>query len=268
MNNLAALLRDRGNLDAAERLHEQAIILQRELFGPRHATIAASLNNLGRVSASRGDYARAEALFRQSLEMNRAVHSEDHVHVATTHGNLATVLFKQGKADEAEPYFREAVTKGRELLGRRHPLVGGYLLNFVKSHSWDKDDAEPHDMFEEAVAIYEEVFGHTSVMTQRAIDDHVAFCMKREEFDRAERHLAARLEQARTSHDPSRDRRGLLLSLRGQCLSSLGRHEDAQILLREAIELLTETRGFDAPETVVARNALSDSRIKQDGSSR
>ena len=78
MNNLGALLEDRGNLDEAEPLYRDALEGKRETLGATHPSTLASINNLGALLKAKGDLDGAEPLLREALQGRRETLSDRH----------------------------------------------------------------------------------------------------------------------------------------------------------------------------------------------
>ena len=56
-------------------LREEALALERDLYGPRSARVAQSLRDLGSLYSLSGDLQRADALLREHLEVSRRLHA-------------------------------------------------------------------------------------------------------------------------------------------------------------------------------------------------
>lgn len=55
MNNLALTLRAQGDLDAARRLHEQALAAYRQVLGDQHTTTLTTERMLAKILTQFGD---------------------------------------------------------------------------------------------------------------------------------------------------------------------------------------------------------------------
>jgi Flp pilus assembly protein TadD len=67
LNNLAVLLRDKGDLAAARPLLERVLAIREKVLGPEHPETASSLNNLTVLLSAQGDLAAARPLFERAL---------------------------------------------------------------------------------------------------------------------------------------------------------------------------------------------------------
>lgn len=118
MNNLARVLRARGDIDGAEPYIRDALAMKRRLFPGDNAEVAISISGLGILLVSRGELPEAETLLRESLEMNRRLFPGDHASVAADLNNVAFVLMARGDAAGAEEFARESVAMLERLDGK------------------------------------------------------------------------------------------------------------------------------------------------------
>jgi serine/threonine-protein kinase len=92
----------------ADELLEEALDLRRQLYGPEHPEVAASLESLGRLRRDQGDYPTAEALLRQSLHMRRRTVGHQDPAVAESLDSLAVLLSLDSRFEEAWEALEEA----------------------------------------------------------------------------------------------------------------------------------------------------------------
>ena len=108
LNNLAELLKDKGDYAGAESLHREALAMYRTSLGPEHPDVAMSMNNLAVLLRTRGDYVNAEALLHEALAMRRRLLGDTHPHVLRNLHGIAVVLRDRGAVAEAEKVLAQA----------------------------------------------------------------------------------------------------------------------------------------------------------------
>jgi RNA polymerase sigma factor (sigma-70 family) len=131
MNNLAAVLQDQGELEAARQLHERVLTTVRRVLGEDHLSTLASLNNLAAVLQDQGDLVGARSLYEQVLEARRRVLGADHPSVLASMNNLATVLQDQGDLVGARSLYEQVIEARRRVLGADHPSVLASMNNLA-----------------------------------------------------------------------------------------------------------------------------------------
>ncbi len=72
LNNLAAIVQRRGDLDEAERLYRRVIEIKMERLGADSPSLAVAFNNLGTVLRAQGRHAEAGAQYEHALRLLEA----------------------------------------------------------------------------------------------------------------------------------------------------------------------------------------------------
>jgi hypothetical protein len=83
-------------------LHRKALLLRKEVLGPKHLDTLTSISSLARVLVLQGKYKDADAIDRQTLSLRKKVLRSKYLDTLTSINNLAGVLNRQGKYKEAE----------------------------------------------------------------------------------------------------------------------------------------------------------------------
>jgi tetratricopeptide (TPR) repeat protein len=72
-----------GNARQAIGYHEQALSIDKEVFGDRHPNVAATLNNIGMAWYDLSDSRRAKEYFQQAYNIFREFYGDEHPHTRT-----------------------------------------------------------------------------------------------------------------------------------------------------------------------------------------
>ncbi|MCB1626566.1 MAG: serine/threonine protein kinase [Xanthomonadales bacterium] len=122
-NSLAGVLKDRGNLVAAEQRYAAVLDWRQRQQPDDHVLLANARNNLASVRIAQGRYAEAEADFAAVLSIYEAIYGHEHPTTATALNNLAVSLNRQGQPARAEPLLRRALAIRQAALGDDHAEV-------------------------------------------------------------------------------------------------------------------------------------------------
>jgi len=95
-----------GDLDEAQRMHEQAVPLARA-SGDRWS-LTVTLNNLGNVLMTKGEFDAAASTLAEALAISREVGHPDATGRVLT--NLGLAVLSRGDAEKAAEHLREALT--------------------------------------------------------------------------------------------------------------------------------------------------------------
>jgi len=160
LNNLAMLLKDKGDYNGAEPLYRRALAIYEKALGAQHPHTATSLNNLAELLDNKGDYNGAEPLYRRALAITEQVSGAQHPDTAGSLNNLAELLKNKGDYNGAEPLHRRALAIREQALGAQHPDTAVSLNNLARllQDKGDYNGAEP--LCRRALLIAEKVLGH------------------------------------------------------------------------------------------------------------
>jgi Protein of unknown function (DUF2914)/Tetratricopeptide repeat len=92
-----------GDYASAERLLNQAALLQEASLGPVHPDLANTLNNLGVVCDRADKVDEAEYCYRKAYAITQAALEPDHPFVATSRNNLEDFCAARGRPFELPP---------------------------------------------------------------------------------------------------------------------------------------------------------------------
>ncbi|MEL7451545.1 MAG: serine/threonine-protein kinase, partial [Pseudomonadota bacterium] len=112
---VAMVLDERREHEAARELYEEEIAQRREVFGPQSAELAVALNQLATSYLFEFNYAEAEPLLREALDIQRTVKPPVPDALANTLVSLATILRHNGEYREAETLYGQALRLREEL---------------------------------------------------------------------------------------------------------------------------------------------------------
>jgi serine/threonine protein kinase/tetratricopeptide (TPR) repeat protein len=96
LNNLALIKTTRGSYDEAISLYQEAIAINKKVYGERHFVIAVNLENLGNVYMRRQQYDQALALLGEVLAIRESELGRDSLPAARTRFNMGVVASYSG----------------------------------------------------------------------------------------------------------------------------------------------------------------------------
>ena len=116
-NRIAGLLNHQGytwdTLGEARRAieyYEQALAINRQVFGDTHPSVARNYNNLGEAWRQLGEARRAIEYYEQALAIDRQVYGDTRPDVARNYNNLGAAWADLGEARRAIEYFEQALS--------------------------------------------------------------------------------------------------------------------------------------------------------------
>jgi tetratricopeptide (TPR) repeat protein/tRNA A-37 threonylcarbamoyl transferase component Bud32 len=226
-----------GEYDQAKPLLEDALRIRRSLYGDVHPDVATSLDALADVSASRRDNAETVRLRRRVLALRRTISGDDDPKTLNALYALALSLHRSGDFRSAEPAFDQwmaAITRQpRELNeNRAQQLI---------------DAADVYESRGETIrrALYG---NHHSLVASNL--NMLASLLASKPGNAVEVDSLFRESEAvlRAAYPDGHLSLSLTLRNHGRQLQRLNRWSDAQVLMREALELRRRLLGPNSLE--------------------
>ena len=121
LNNLALVLRDKGNYAAANELFAEVHDMDRKFLGAAHPTLPLVLENWADSLRRAGDAAGAETKLRQAMDLKTQAFPTDGWQVATTRSLLVSCLIDLKRYAEAEAMLLAAYPPIEKQFGASHP---------------------------------------------------------------------------------------------------------------------------------------------------
>ena len=152
LNNLAALLRERDDLEAAECRLREAIAIERSLLGPTHPSLATTFSQLATVLREQGNLGEAETLYGEAIAIESASLSSEHPLVAGDLLELAIVKAREGDSAEARRFYERALSTLLKTRGENYGLTIRAMREYAAFLSAAGDWREAIELSERAVA--------------------------------------------------------------------------------------------------------------------
>jgi tetratricopeptide (TPR) repeat protein len=232
----------------------KAVELEEARHGSDHPHVAAALGRYGDVLDSARRYEEAHEALARALDIRERTLGPDHHNTASTRVVLGITLIGVGRMDEGIAQLEQALVVFRKL-GEKQILAAtlnqlGYAYGEAGRHD------ESLAMYEEAAAIMRALHpdGHptTALVVSNIAGEHRELGNYEAALQGFEEALAIRRKTVE-GHDPQRA--ALLVNV-ARMRVELGRPDEAEPLLREAIEL-TDDQALEY-NWVAAKHALAE----------
>lgn len=176
-----------GLLDPSETQLQRALEQYRELLGPLHRDVAASLLDLGALLYARQRLDEAEDLFKQARDMFRDTSGARSSGAAMALTSLGAAQWAKGELDGAEESQREALDICREVAGARSLEVAEVLGNLcgVLLAQGKLDETEAG--LTEALEIQRAKLGAEHPLVAKSLDTLAGVHKRKGDFELAER---------------------------------------------------------------------------------
>jgi len=256
--NLAALLRDQGDLSRAEPLFRESLDMTRRLFPGDHPDVANGLNNLATLLQSRGDLAGAEPFLREALEMWKRLVPGEHPDVARGLNTLASVLQARGDLAGAEPLHRESLEIWKRLFPGDHPELARGLNNLASLLQDRGDLAGAEPLSRESLEMTKRLFSGDHPEVAGGLHNLANLLQARGDLRGAEQLYRESLEMWKRLFPRDHPDVATGLSNLGVLLYVKGDLAGAEALYRESLEILKRLFPGDHPNVAAGLNNLAN----------
>jgi len=263
-NNLASILRESGELVAAQRLQEELVEARTEALGAEHQETLNAINNLAVTLAARGELKEARRLQETLMDTYKRTLGEHDLATLRVAGNLANTLQVLGIYETAENLATRVLNDLTRLVGPEHldTIKAMETLAHIQWVRGRRRQARRH--FERILELRDQILGPQHEDTLAATGD-LALALRTEEDYSGARVLQERvLNSAKRllgSEHPRTVNAANNLSI---TLVKLGERKMARKLQEWALEVSMRKLGAKHPNTLTTMANLSGVRF-QDG---
>ena len=159
ISNLGSLYEVQGKYAKAKALHQRALQITEQTFGPDHAQTALILNNLALAYKGLGEYKQAESLYQRALKITENSLGREHPDLIKRLNNLALLYLNQKEYAQAESLFQRALRITEQTLGTNHPMAALTFNNLGGLYQDQRRETQAEPLFQRALQINEKVLG-------------------------------------------------------------------------------------------------------------
>ncbi|MCH9694900.1 MAG: serine/threonine-protein kinase [Gammaproteobacteria bacterium] len=263
-SKLAAVHRQQGNNDEAERLLENAMAMQERIYSNQHPRFLETQRYLADLYRAQDRFEEAQALYLENISTRVKVLGADHLEVGNAYNEYSILLSNMDDIDGAVKASKEFL---RILdVNYDEPSAGyGAAQNNL---AWLQHAQEDYDgaieSFQKAIEV-QDVIGLDSDHIHRSFPIYgvAVAALSQDDYAVAARQFERALPMRRQHFDESSLLVSQVKSGLGGALVGLGRHAEAEEILVDALEHLTEQQGDAHAETKIATERLALARAQQ-----
>jgi CHAT domain-containing protein/Tfp pilus assembly protein PilF len=250
-------LQQKGKLDEAVVLREQAQAIIEKTFGTEHFASTLNLKLLGFLYDQKGDYQKAEATYLRALAAQEKLSGPEHTEVADVLVGLGTVYGHMEDFVRAERVYTRALAIREKALGPDSIEVASAL--FSLSHGLTNRGlygrAEP--LLRRALAIQEKALGADTLEVALTVNNLAYLCMEKGDFEQSESLFKRSLAIFEKLLGPEHTLVGTPLNSLAALYRTKGDYQRAEPLLKRAVAIQEKAVGPEHPDTANALNSLA-----------
>jgi tetratricopeptide (TPR) repeat protein/predicted Ser/Thr protein kinase len=238
LTNLGAIHYAAGRLDQAEAAFREglAVFEEVEREDQRRVNLAITRGSLAQILAARGRLDEAGALFAEVVAEHRVAFGPQSPYLANVLTNSGEVLRQRGQLEEAEALLREALEIVQQKFGDEHERSAGVrrVLGLVRFERGAREEGLA--LGQQAAATLRKALGD-HVRVAQALNSVCTMLERSEDWAAAEACAQDALAVAEKKLGPQHPVTNEARLRLGACRHRLGRADQAEPLLRRALEL-------------------------------
>ncbi|MBW7906128.1 MAG: serine/threonine-protein kinase [Phycisphaerae bacterium] len=246
MNNLAHLYRALGRYDEALELHAHTLETRRRVLSDAHPHTIMSMDNTAMVLADLEHYDQARALHLEALEHKRRIYGDDAPETLVSLNNLAVACTGLEEYDQAAQIHERVLATRRRVLGDEHQETTISMDNLaqVLLKLGRLDDAR--GLFQESLEARRRALGERHPLFAESNLRLGRLLLAQGDPAAAAERLDVALAVLSATLPPENQKVRQARFALARALHLLDRHDQAEPLLRAALDMAARQDGFAA----------------------
>ncbi len=244
MHNLAFLLHETEEDDAAEKLTREALEIQDRLGETRTLDYAVGLSNLGAILEDQGKPDEAEALYKQSLAIKRELPNVDPESIARSLNNLGKLSSKRGDYADAEKNLQEAIAIHLKVSpDRPDPDLAGNINNLASTLEDRGDLAKAETLYRQSLEMRRKLYGARHFNVAAVLNNLAHVLAAQGNAAAAEPLYREAISIVEETKGRNHFSRGVMLRNLASVLVSLGKASECEAKAHEAMAIFRGSQG-------------------------
>lgn len=151
-------------------MYREAIMIQSQLYGTEHLSVANSLHNLGNCYRDLSDFEKSCDCLTKSLSLLQMHFEDENEEVADSYHCLGLTLVKSCELDEAILHFEKALTIRKNKLGTLDLNVASTSYNLAVIHYMKGAWSASMKYCKEALKIQKMILGDNNIITINTLE--------------------------------------------------------------------------------------------------
>lgn len=234
----AELTEFEGDYPAAETLYREALRLARLADPPSQNHVASALTNLGGLLRIIGQNKDAEQYLNDALVVFEQLYPDGHPDMSGAQRQLAGLLRDTGRHEDAKALYEQLIADRERMLGPTHIEVAHSYNSYSQLLSAMGENAAAAEAQQKMIDLIRDHHGDPHPSLAAAYNNMAFFKRALDDLEGAIEffELSAR-EQEKLGLDPDHINRSFPLGGKSIALIELGRFDEAEPLVREALRI-------------------------------
>ncbi len=159
LNDLGICYTLAGDFQKAEKIYQDALVINKKVLGENHIDFAILLNNIGRFYDEIGKFTQADSLYKQSIQTYQKIAEDKSFDFTMSLNNLALLYLKTGRYQESEQLHKQLVSLRKDIVGENHAAYAAAVNNLAGLYTEMGVYSQAIMLFKKALQIRKETLG-------------------------------------------------------------------------------------------------------------
>ena len=256
MHELALYYHWIGDLNLADSLYSNCIIIFRNTKDTPPRDLASALNDLGILKQELAKYEESLKLLREAYNIYITNFGEKDRDVASTSNNLALTLESLKDLDGAEKYYQKSLKTYLELYGPKRPEISTLYNNLAYIYIDKENLNKAEEYFKKSLELKIQTLGKTHSLVGLAYMNLGALEYTMKNYKASESNLLIALENFKSSLNENHVWVGLTDFWYGKILIEKSKFAEAEKYIRNALSIYKKNYPKDHPNEISANAEL------------
>lgn len=158
LSKIGVLYNKIGNQEASLKYHQEALDIQKSIFGENHRLVAKTLNNISSVYYRKGDLPKSQEYVNQALSMLTLLDENDS-EAGVSYNLLANIYMKLDSCDLAIMNYNKALKITKDNHGETDGLVATLYNNIAYVYNHQGNPRKAMELYQKALEIDSIIYG-------------------------------------------------------------------------------------------------------------
>ncbi len=250
LNETAFTLKSLGDYEMAINYYEEALFIDRSVFGESHHIVARDLNNLGTAWRSSGDSEKAIEYYEQTLSIVRETPGDKHSDISgTVLNNLGLTWGSKGDYLKAIEFYKQSLNYWGKIFGERHPNIAITLNNLGAAWNALGNVQKAAELYKQALSIDRSVYGKIHLEVATDLNNLGGLYYDKGDYYKAIEYYEEALAIWKKIYKKKHPNIAVTLANLGEAYFVLNQEEKSKRYFKKAYEIFKEFFGEEHPNT-------------------
>jgi tetratricopeptide (TPR) repeat protein len=236
------------NFDEAEKILNEALIIQKKINGEEHRSVTNIYEKLGEINLEKGNFIKAEILFNKALNINYKILGEKHFAYASDLISLSKVKAEMKDYNAAIELCNRGIETAISVGGKESSFLTGTYSILAKIYKDKGDYVTSDSLYRISIRMYDKIYGRNYIRTALTMTNFGSLLLQMDSVKQAYNYANEGLKILKSDKEFDPINIARAEGVVGEILTSMKSYEQAEKLLLNSYNNLKKVPGNNKPE--------------------